>query len=100
MKWLLVVVLLLLVLAAVLLVVKVLGGVWSLARIVTTRRRNTWTTGLPQPRCLNCRGTGWIDQEPERTFNFVGDGFEDKHAPATLCPVCGGTGAAGDRGAS
>ena len=43
-------------------------------------------------KCLRCHGTGWIGREPERTLNFTGDGFEDRHAPATMCSACGGTG--------
>lgn len=54
--------------------------------------RHGWSVPRRQPRCLRCRGTGWLNQEPERTFNFTGDGFEDRHSPATVCPDCGGTG--------
>jgi hypothetical protein len=49
---------------------------------------------LPEPRCLRCHGTGWLNRDPERTFTFTGDGFEDRQTPATMCPACGGTGRA------
>jgi hypothetical protein len=51
-------------------------------------------TGGPRPRCLRCRGTGWTGRKPERTLSFDGEGFEDRHTPATPCPDCGGTGVA------
>ena len=82
MKW------LLLVLLAVLLIAGVLA---------TIRRRPARDQARPQVRCLKCRGTGWINQQPERTLNFVGDGFEDRHTPAMVCPACGGTGVAPNR---
>ena len=43
-------------------------------------------------RCPRCHGTGWIGGRPERTLDFDGEGFTDRHAPATMCPACGGTG--------
>jgi hypothetical protein len=55
-------------------------------------RATSFDAPAARRKCLKCHGTGWIGGEPERTFNFVGDGFEDKHTPATACPVCGGTG--------
>lgn len=48
--------------------------------------------GTHQVRCLPCRGTGWLGGEPERTLNFTGEGFENRHTPASQCPACGGTG--------
>jgi len=98
MEWILLGIVLLLVLGAITLAVNAVSGAWSAVRFVTGRRRTEWATRLPQPRCLRCHGTGWVDREPERTFNFVGDSFEDKHSPATICPICNGTGVAPDRG--
>jgi hypothetical protein len=48
----------------------------------------------PRIHCLPCHGTGWLGREPERTLTFTGDGFEDRHSPATMCPSCHGTGTA------
>ena len=56
------------------------------------RRNRGWQLAKFQPRCLPCQGTGWIGREPERTLNFVGDGFEDRYRPAVMCSNCGGTG--------
>jgi hypothetical protein len=56
-----------------------------------------WSALSARRRCLACHGTGWTGLEPERTFDFVGDGFEDKHSPATVCAACGGTGRAPGR---
>ncbi|MET0426797.1 MAG: hypothetical protein ABW046_23215 [Actinoplanes sp.] len=55
-------------------------------------RRSTSPAAGPRRRCVRCRGTGWIGGEPERTLNVEGDGFENRHVPATMCPACGGTG--------
>jgi hypothetical protein len=66
-------------------------------RFWLNRRPRTWDHALPRRRCLQCRGTGWVNREPERTLNFVGDGFEDRHTPAIMCPSCGGTGTAPER---
>lgn len=71
------------------------GGWWA-ARL-RTRRSAAPAVTLPPPRCLQCHGTGWINRDPERTFTFAGDGFEDRHHPATMCPACGGTGRASGR---
>jgi hypothetical protein len=43
-------------------------------------------------RCLPCHGTGRRGREPERTMNFLGGSFEDRHGPATPCPDCRGRG--------
>jgi hypothetical protein len=91
--WILLGVLLLLVLAVAAIVVTVTDGALWTARSVSRRRRRNDGMRLPARRCLSCHGTGWVNREPERTFTFTGDGFEDKHSPATLCPDCGGTGA-------
>jgi hypothetical protein len=57
------------------------------------RSRATVAAGdRPATRCLWCRGTGWMGGEPERTLNFTGEGFENRHTPATPCPRCDGTG--------
>ena len=56
------------------------------------RGRRPASPALPLRRCRRCQGTGWIGREPERTFTFTGEGFEDVHKPATVCPDCGGTG--------
>jgi len=103
MKWILLGILVVLVLGVVALVVNAAGGAWWAARF-RIRRGKAPALSLPRPRCLPCHGTGWINRDPERTFTFAGDGFEDRHHPATMCPACGGTGrrraagpAAGDR---
>ena len=93
MKWLLLLLLFLLIAGVLAAVVNTVGDTRFFLRL----RRPTWDRARPRPRCLQCRGTGWINREPERTMNFVGDGFEDRHAPATLCPACGGTGIAPER---
>lgn len=67
------------------------GGAWWAARSAA-RRGPEPEMRLPPPRCLRCRGTGWLNRDPERTLTFTGDGFEDRHTPATVCPECGGTG--------
>jgi hypothetical protein len=80
------------------LMVNAAGGAWSAVRSAARRRRpREPEMRLPAPRCLRCRGTGWLNSDPERTFTFTGDGFEDKHTPATMCPDCGGTGVAPQR---
>ena len=48
--------------------------------------------GATRVRCLRCRGTGWLGGETERTLDFTGDGFADRHTPATPCPECSGVG--------
>jgi hypothetical protein len=93
MKWLLVFLGSLLIIAVLAAMINAVGD----TRFFLRSRRPSWTRARPQPRCLRCRGTGWINREPERTLNFVGDSFEDRHAPATICPACGGTGVAMER---
>jgi hypothetical protein len=90
--WILLGVLLLLVLAIAAVVVNVADRALWRARSLTRRRRPDGGMRLPARRCLRCHGTGWVNREPERTFTFTGDGFEDRHSPATSCPDCGGTG--------
>ena len=90
--WILLGAVLLLVLAVAAVAVNVADRALWTAR--SRRRRRTGGMRLPARRCLTCHGTGWVNREPERTFTFTGDGFEDKHSPATLCPDCGGTGTA------
>ena len=92
MTWILLGVLLLLVLAAVAVAANVADRASWTARSLARRRRRNGGMRLPARRCLTCHGTGWVNREPERTFTFTGDGFEDKHSPATVCPDCGGTG--------
>ena len=95
MKWIVLgVVLLLLVLGFVTLAVNAAGGARWAAHAWNRRQGKAQEMRLPQPRCLQCHGTGWLNREPERTFTFTGDGFEDKHSPATMCPACDGTGLA------
>lgn len=97
MEWLLLVVLVVVVLVVGLLalVVNAASGAWWAARSLARRGRDREPElRLPAPRCLRCRGTGWLNRDPQRTFTFTGDGFEDKHNPATMCPDCGGTGVA------
>jgi hypothetical protein len=72
------------------------------AAVVKTRfrwgaRPPAWERAPSRPRCLKCRGTGWLNRGPERTLNVIGEGFEDRHTPATICPACGGTGMAPER---
>jgi hypothetical protein len=90
MKWFLLFLLLLAVVVAV-------GVAWQ--RSETRWAGNEWRAhrkaGARPPqktKCLPCHGTGWLGREPERTLNFAGDSFEDRHAPATMCSACGGTG--------
>jgi hypothetical protein len=101
MEWLLLVILVVvvLVLGVLAMVVNATSGAWAAARSLAGRRRERQPEmrRLPAPRCLRCRGTGWLNRDPERTFTFTGDGFEDKHTPATMCPDCGGTGVAPER---
>jgi hypothetical protein len=94
MKWLLLALALLLLAGVAAMVINAVGDARWIAGLLNARRARTWDRARPRPRCLQCRGTGWINREPERTFNFVGDGFEDRHTPATICPACGGTGMA------
>jgi DnaJ-class molecular chaperone len=86
MKWILLVLLLLLVVAAAVAAVRVLRR---------SAHAQSFELNASQRRCLKCRGTGWVGGEPERTFNFDGAGFEDRHTPKKRCPDCGGTGSAG-----
>jgi DnaJ-class molecular chaperone len=79
MTWILLGLLLLIALAACTVVVRVM------------RSRDT-DGARPASRCLQCRGTGWVGGEPERTMNFTGEGFENRHTRATQCPRCDGTG--------
>ncbi|MEU1885282.1 hypothetical protein [Micromonospora sp. WMMD987] len=81
----------LLVLAVLALVVNMVISIWSATRSLTREEREP-QLHLPARRCLRCRGTGWLNREPERTHTFTGDGFEDRHTPARICPDCGGTG--------
>jgi hypothetical protein len=61
------------------------------------RRRSGDAERAPRPRCLPCHGTGRLGPGLERTMTFVGDGFEDRPTPTTLCSACGGTGTAPGR---
>ncbi|MEV6596499.1 hypothetical protein AB0M36_06465 [Actinoplanes sp. NPDC051346] len=100
MEWLLLVILVVvvLVLGVLALVFNVASGTWRVARSIARRGRDKEPgMRLPAPRCLRCRGTGWLNRDPERTFTFTGDGFEDRHTPATMCQDCGGTGLARQR---
>jgi len=99
MEWVLLVLLVLAVVAlgVVALVVNAGGGARWAAHSLARRRDREPEMRLPAPRCLRCRGTGWLNHDPERTFTFTGDGFEDKHVPATMCPDCGGAGVAPER---
>jgi hypothetical protein len=72
-----------------LLLLVALGACTVVIRVIRTRDMGG---ERPQIRCLRCRGTGWLGGEPERTMNFTGEGFENRHTPATQCPDCGGTG--------
>ena len=59
-----------------------------------------WQAGGNAPdqtrrRCVRCGGTGWVGGGPQRTLDFDGEGFTDRHEPATMCPACGGTGRPG-----
>ena len=90
MKWIL--------LAAVLLVAVVAVAAMPRTRSWLSSRPRAWDqAGAPPRRCLKCHGTGWLNRGPERTLNVVGEGFEDRHTPATMCPVCRGTGIAPGR---
>jgi hypothetical protein len=71
-----------------LLLLVALGACTVVVRVM--RRRDDHEPHLV--RCLPCRGSGWLGGQPERTLNFTGAGFEDRHTPATQCPTCGGTG--------
>ncbi len=93
MTWILLALVALLVAGLIALLVRTAGT----TRFWFSRRPRDWDRARPRPRCLQCRGTGWTNREPERTLNFVGDGFEDRHTPATMCPSCGGTGMAPER---
>jgi len=97
MKWILLGALLLVVLGVGTLAVKAMGRAWWTARYWTRRRGRTPARQAPRLRCLQCHGSGWVNREPERTFRFTGEGFEDVHSPATMCQSCGGTGIAAER---
>src|SRR5689334_2382930 len=71
MKWLLLLLIVLVIGGVVAAILKAIGD----TRFFVRRRRPSWDRARPQVRCLQCRGTGWIGREPERTLNFVGDGF-------------------------
>ena len=61
--------------------------------VIGLMRRPRPGAGAPAPRrCPRCHGTGWIGGRPERTLDFDGEGFTDRHTPATMCPACGGSG--------
>jgi hypothetical protein len=83
MKWILLVLLLLVAAAAVMVAVRV---------VRRSAHAESFEVSRSQRRCLTCRGTGWVGGEPERTFNFDGAGFENRHTPKKKCPDCGGTG--------
>jgi DnaJ-class molecular chaperone len=79
----------------ILLVLLLLGAAVACTVAVRAFRRGAGQDFASRPgrvRCLRCRGTGWLGGETERTFTFTGDGFEDRHNPATPCPDCRGTG--------
>jgi hypothetical protein len=86
MKWIVLVLLLLFAVAALVVAVRV---------IRRSAAAGNWQVDEPRRRCLRCRGTGWVGGEPERTLNFDGAGFENRHTPAKPCPDCDGTGFAG-----
>jgi len=88
MKWIVLVLLLLFAVVAVVAAVRVIRR--------SAAGAGNWQVERPRRRCLRCRGTGWIGGEPERTLNFDGAGFANRHAPATRCPDCDGTGFAAD----
>ena len=92
MKWLLIAVVIIVMLAVIGLFVNLLSGAWWTVRSIFRRPVKRSLMELPEPRCLACHGTGWTNQQPERTFTFIGDSFEDVHSPATMCAVCGGSG--------
>ncbi|MEV4343667.1 hypothetical protein AB0J83_04220 [Actinoplanes sp. NPDC049596] len=56
--------------------------------------RQAGQTGGPaaRRRCVRCHGTGWVGGGQERTLDFDGQGFQDRHTPKTMCDACGGTG--------
>lgn len=93
MKWLLLIFVLFLIAGVLAAIVNTAGG----TRFFLLRRRTRWDRARRQPRCLRCLGTGWINRGPKRTLNFTGDGFEDRHEPAIICPLCAGTGIAVER---
>jgi len=63
------------------------GLVW-----LRRRGRFSWQIGRPASLvCARCHGRGWLDRT-ERTLTFTGDGFADRHRPASLCQDCDGTG--------
>jgi hypothetical protein len=89
MKWILLLLLLLIALAAAVAAVRV---------IRRSAHAESFEIDRARRRCLRCRGTGWLGGEPQRTFEFDGTGFENRHPPATPCPDCDGTGVAGPPG--
>jgi hypothetical protein len=92
-KWILLGVVVIVVLGVIGLVAGLVNRAWWAARSLGDRVPRPSEMELPPQRCLRCQGTGWINRQSERTFTFTGDGFEDVHTPATVCPACGGTGA-------
>jgi hypothetical protein len=85
-------------LAAVLLVAVVVVAAMPRTRARWSARPRAWDrASAPPRRCLQCQGTGWLNRGPERTLNVAGEGFEDRHTPATMCPACGGMGIAPER---
>nr|WP_296067894.1 hypothetical protein [uncultured Actinoplanes sp.] len=72
-----------------LLLLVALGAFTVVVRVMRSRDQDG---DRPASRCLQCRGTGWVGGEPERTMNFTGEGFENRHTPARQCPRCDGTG--------
>ncbi len=85
MKWILLILVFLVAVAAVVAAVRVVRRQAHAESFEVSRSRR---------RCLRCRGTGWVGGEPERTFNFDGAGFENRHTPKQRCPDCDGGGAA------
>ncbi|HEX8927599.1 MAG TPA: hypothetical protein VGA45_01685 [Actinomycetota bacterium] len=72
-----------------LLLLVALGAFTVVVRVMRSREPGG---DRPATRCLQCRGTGWVGGEPERTMSFTGEGFENRHTPARQCPRCDGTG--------
>jgi hypothetical protein len=64
---------------------------------VLLRQAGPATGPSARRRCARCHGTGWVGGGVERTLDFGGDGFQDRHTRATMCDACGGTGVAKDR---
>jgi hypothetical protein len=68
-----------------------LVGVLVLMYVVRSRRRRWGIGDRMSAVCIQCRGTGWTQQQ-QRTLDFTGEGFADGQPPAQTCPACGGTG--------